>query len=68
VEEWDPGQPLPEGPFLFYISENRYLLRSLTYPDGLFPFLGERPPDRRVGTSIRVYSLNGAALLPQGAP
>jgi len=68
VEEWDPGQPLPEGPFLFYISENRYLLRSPTYPDGLFPFLGDRPPDRRVGSSIRVYSLNGAALLPQGAP
>jgi len=57
VQEWTPGQPLPREPFLFYISENRFLLRSEDHPRGLFPFLGDRPPDRRVGTSIRVYDM-----------
>ncbi|HOU54313.1 MAG TPA: glycosyltransferase family 39 protein [Myxococcota bacterium] len=62
VQEWTPDQPLPTQPFLLYISENRYLLRSEDHPRGIFPFLGDRPPDRRVGASIRVYQVTPSAM------
>jgi len=57
VEPWvEPADPSAvPGPVTFYVSENRYLLRSIAHPDGLFPFLSGRQPARRVGASIRVY-------------
>jgi hypothetical protein len=63
VEPWrEPTDPriLP-GPTTLYVSENRFLLRSDAHPDGLFPFLADRTPDRRLGASIRVYLFPGSA-------
>ncbi len=61
VQRWlEPTDPsaLP-GQTTFYVSENRFLLRSIAHPGGLFPFLPEGPPTRRVGASIRVYEFGG---------
>jgi 4-amino-4-deoxy-L-arabinose transferase-like glycosyltransferase len=59
LEPMDPstlqGTSTLPGKSTFYVSENRFLLRSLAHPDGLFPFLRNRQPVRRVGASIRVY-------------
>lgn len=53
VEPMDPS--ILQEPTTLYVSENRYLLRSIAHPEGLFPFLRDRTPARRIGASIRVY-------------
>lgn len=55
-----------DGPATFYVSANRWLLRSRAHPDGLFPFLAGRTPDRRVGASILVFESGGRTPTVEG--
>lgn len=51
----DPGLLDRGRPVTLYLSVNRWLLRSRAHPDGLYPFLHGRAPDRFVGVSIAVF-------------
>lgn len=49
----DPGTLA--RPATVYISVNRWLLKSERHPEGLYPWLEGREPDRWVGSSIAVF-------------
>ncbi len=49
---------LPAGPNTVYLSINHYLNRSITYPEGPFPWLNAIEPARKVGSSILVFEIN----------
>ena len=52
--------PPPSGRrAIVYVSVNRYLLRSKLHPRGLYPFLTNVEPSRRVGASILVFEFQG---------
>jgi len=44
-------------PTTVYLSVNRYLLRSVAHPDGLYTWLQNRAPDRIIGVSILAFDL-----------
>lgn len=51
----DPGLLDRSRPVTLYVSVNRWLLRSRAHPDGRYPWLAGRVPDRFVGVSIAVF-------------
>jgi 4-amino-4-deoxy-L-arabinose transferase-like glycosyltransferase len=48
---------LSSGHHTIYYSVNRYLNRSEAYPDGIYPWLMQYTPTRKVGTSVLVYEI-----------
>jgi hypothetical protein len=48
---------LGAGNHMIYLSINRNLNRSQAYPNGIYPWLQARKPNRKVGTSVFVYEL-----------
>ena len=51
----EPGILARGRPATLYISVNRWLLKSERHPQGLYPWLIGREPDRWVGSSIVVF-------------
>ena len=49
---------LREGANTIYLSVNHYLNRNSVYPQGVYPWLNEMQPVRKVGTSILVFEIS----------
>ncbi len=49
--------PPPDQHFLVAISVNEYLIKTTRYPEGMYPWLHNEAPIKRIGYSIFVYDL-----------